>query len=51
MKVDLKAMDVRLHQALTGSSNAWTLENIRHLAAARKKGLSRVRLANVHLSG
>ncbi len=33
IKIDLKAIDDRLHQALTGSSNAWTLENIRLLAA------------------
>jgi pyruvate formate lyase activating enzyme len=32
IKVDLKAADPNLHQALTGSSNAWTLENIRYLA-------------------
>lgn len=32
IKVDLKALDAHLHQALTGSSNAWTLENIRCLA-------------------
>jgi pyruvate formate lyase activating enzyme len=33
IKVDLKAISGRLHRALTGSSNEWTLENIRRLAA------------------
>ncbi|MDZ7291690.1 MAG: radical SAM protein [candidate division KSB1 bacterium] len=37
IKVDLKALDAHLHQALTGSSNAWTLANIRHLATLARQ--------------
>ncbi len=32
IKIDLKALDDNVHWALTGSSNAWTLNNIRLLA-------------------
>ncbi|HIE51353.1 MAG TPA: radical SAM protein [Armatimonadetes bacterium] len=32
IKIDLKAFTPRLHRALTGTSNQWTLENVRQLA-------------------
>jgi len=41
IKIDLKAIDPGLHRALTGSSNKWTVENIKLLAgyASERKAI------------